>query len=218
MARKKATESVQVEIPEVASVPQPQPRTPQAPPAGKLGTVTSGVATEIERFQTAMAMSILFAPPSADVPKEQGVVAWNALATMGEIFAAQLALWREYLLALAEKEGVTTDMGGQSLDVEGTRVVRERRKMKLPDEQGVKELLARNSLPISECFDEVKTLVLNPSKLDYLIQAGRISADQVEAMKKVTWALKVKPSETLDESLERLRMAFNVAPRKKLHG
>lgn len=183
----------------------------------KTDAVTAEAAQEIKVLESAMALSLLFSTPSPSVPKEQGVAAWNALATMKDIFEAQVSLWREYLMTLAEKEGVQTDYGGYVMEVDGTRITRERRKAKLPEESAVKELLARNSIPISECFDEVKTLVLNPSKLDYLVQSGRISADQVDQLKKITWALKVKPSAILDSLLERLRAKFNVAPRKKVH-
>ena len=183
-------------------------------PNGPVDPVTAGVTKEIEKFQQAMSPSQLFSPPSPDVPKQDGVIAWNALATLADIFTSQRDLWREYLLNLAEKEGATTQQGGQAMDVEGTAIIRERRKSKLPDEAAVKELLAKNSIPMMECFDVVPTLVFNPSKLDFLIQSNKISADQVEAAKKVTWALKVKPSELLDSLLERLRAMFNVAPRR----
>jgi hypothetical protein len=109
---------------------------------------------------------------------------------------------RAKLLELAEKKGTSTDKGGQILKTKYGTVTREKRQAKTPSEDAVKTLLAEHNLKLEAAFSERKTLVLDPSKLQMLVERGKLSKDEIESKLKVTWALKFKPNEATAEILE----------------
>ena len=49
-------------------------------------------------------------------------------------------------------------------------------------------------------------MVLNPSKLAYLIDLGKVDKEKVEALKPISYALKLKLSKSLEEEFETLRL------------
>jgi hypothetical protein len=107
---------------------------------------------------------------------------------------------REVLLQTVQN-GKPTEKGGTQLEVAGSRLLRERRVATVPDGAGVATLLRTANIDMAEAFDEVKTLQLNPSKLDFLVQKGALEKAAVDALHKVSYALRVQPSKLLKEAL-----------------
>lgn len=97
--------------------------------------------------------------------------------------------------------GVPTESGHMRFDHEGTAATVEHRVAKVPEEKGLKTLLLKAGLSESEVYDEVKVKQLNPSKLNALIELGKLKAVDVELLKKVTYALTVEPSPALAAKL-----------------
>lgn len=113
----------------------------------------------------------------------------------------RLAEIHDPLKSVAEATGSSTEGGHKELDVDGSRVVVEHRKSKLPSDEGVRKLLKEANLPLTDAFDEVKTLQLNASKLDYLVQTGKLKKEQLDEYIGETLALKVVPSKFLKEAV-----------------
>lgn len=110
---------------------------------------------------------------------------------------------RAYLLKHAETFGEDNGKGGQRLSVEGSTVTRERRMGKALDTDAVLNLAADKGLLPTDVCDEVitKSLVVNPSKLNLLVQLGKLDKATVDALYPVSWACKVVGSEDLTGAL-----------------
>jgi hypothetical protein len=106
------------------------------------------------------------------------------------------------LLHKAEKLGKLTDHQGQRLLTEYGTVQRERREGKLPEESAMRLLLAAHNLPLEAAFTEKKQMVFDPSKVAGLVARGEISEESVVQCRKVSWALKVKPSRAVRDIME----------------
>lgn len=128
---------------------------------------------------------------------------WRLLGAVEDEVGGVRGKLREQLLAYVASEGREDERGSATVVVEGTTVKREARRASEPDAKGVKELLARRDIPVSRAFDEVKVLQLNATKLQHLIDTGKVTAEEVEALRRVTYALKVKES---DQLLEQVRL------------
>lgn len=129
------------------------------------------------------------------------------LKKVGDAVKTRLDEIREPLMAVTEKNGEKSETGNMEFDVDGSRVVVEHRKSKLPSAEGVTKLLLENKIAISEAFDEVKTLQLNASKLDFLVATGKLTKEQLEALCGETLALRVYPSKFLKEAVGSLGFA-----------
>jgi hypothetical protein len=107
---------------------------------------------------------------------------------------------RQSLLDDAESQGTPTEKGGQMIEDKesGFKVIRERREGKLPEIKPLIALLKKKEIPVVKAFDEVKELVPSPSKIEYLVQTGVLTQEEVDACKKVTFALRVDAPEAFD--------------------
>lgn len=130
------------------------------------------------------------------------VTAWKILDFVEKAIEPRKEKIRLALLGWAEKLGEATEKGGSKLSVAGNVVLREKRVGAQPEEGPLKKMLEEKGLRMSEVFDEVKKVVLNPSKLQSLIETGKLDKAAVEKLHKVSWALRVYPSDELEELLE----------------
>lgn len=129
------------------------------------------------------------------------------LKKVGDAVKTRLEEIREPLMAVTEAKGTASETGNMEFDVDGSRVVVEHRKTKLPDSDKVTKLLQEKGIALSEAFDEVKTLQLNASKLDFLVQTGKLTKEQLAALCGETLALRVYPSKFLKEAVSSLGFA-----------
>lgn len=112
------------------------------------------------------------------------------------------------LKEVIKKTGVTTEEGHVRLAHEGTYGTMQKRVSKSPDLDALKKLLAKASIDTSEVFDEVKTLEFNPSKLNSLVELGKLKQVDVKLLFGETFALVVEPSPAIAQQLEEVAKSF----------
>lgn len=140
--------------------------------------------------------------PVEDTPIEALVEHWVLLKYLKEASEDRMKALRKELLNRAETYGADTEKGGSKLTVEGTLVLRERRQAALPDEKKLRKLLDDRGIAPDKAFSKVTNVVMDASKVKALVDLGKLPADKVEAMRKVTWALRVKESFDFADTLE----------------
>jgi hypothetical protein len=134
----------------------------------------------------------------------EGVVhTWIILTKLEEQIKARKERLRKWLMGRIEEAGSPTSHGGQDIRGPLGWLVREKRVATAPDEEGVRALLESKEIPLDKGFSKVTKVVMDPSKLETLVDLGTIRKDEIDALRKVVWALKVKPSEELVEALDR---------------
>lgn len=136
----------------------------------------------------------------------------TAAADLAEVFAVlqfleqkideRKKVIRQRLLYKAEQTGVSTDKGGQFIKTAFGSITREKRISKMPEEADIKILLGQNDVPFEDAFSEQKKMVLDPSKLEQLVMTGKLLKDAVESARRVTYALKFKPTPVVAERME----------------
>ena len=111
---------------------------------------------------------------------------------------------RALLLEALENAPPTAKGGTQHKTLYGT-AIREKRESKLPDEESIKILMANKGIPLSLGFSPVKKTVLDISKINDLIERGKLKREEVESARSVSYALKFKPnartSSLLDDTI-----------------
>lgn len=145
--------------------------------------------------------------------------AFVVLKQVGEMVEERQKALRDVILAKVAEFGKDDEKGGRGLLVEGSTVRRERRMATLPEEKGLKALLTEHALSFEEAFSKVTSVVLDASKVKALVDLGKLPEEKVDALKKITWALRVIPSDQLTDTFERvlvLKEALpDVEPREK---
>lgn len=146
--------------------------------------------------------------PLTRVPAEQTdatlVETWAALDALVERLDSARKALREELLQRAQEHGEPTPKGGNRWAVGESEVLRECRRASLPDEDAVRSMLAARGLAFDAAFSPVTKVVLDASKVEALVSLGRLPAAEIEAARKVTWALRVKPAEGMVALVESL--------------
>lgn len=148
--------------------------------------------------------TVMKASPESMSLVEQ-VQAHVILKKMEDALDSRLKELKAPLMAVAEAQG-HQDEGSttKKLQVDGSTITVEHRKSKTPDPEGLKALLASKQVAVSEAFDEVKSLQLNPSKVEYLVQIGKLTRDEVAALCAESTALRIYPSKQLKEAVASL--------------
>jgi hypothetical protein len=137
------------------------------------------------------------------MPLAEAAEAWALLKFVEEQLERRKADLRHRLLAEVTHKGTVTDKGGYKLHVEGVgQLMRQRRQDKLPDAEALHGILQAAGLDVMEGFREVVTLVPDPSKLDNLVQLGKLTDADVDLSKPVNWALVFRPVEELKAKLD----------------
>ena len=152
--------------------------------------------------------SLMFNAPIDKLNPQQRAVAWAVIDTMETIFTERKEELRQGLFETVMEIGDETDAGHFIANIEGNEVKRERRQGKSPDDKPFRDLLKSLSIPLTDCYSEETTYKLDPSKVTYLIDGGRLPAEKVEELKKVTFALKIKPESDLAAELGRTAERF----------
>jgi hypothetical protein len=130
------------------------------------------------------------------------VEAWTVLDALADQLETQRKTMREVLLARAKEHGKPTEKGGNRWTIGESEVLRECRRASLPDEETVRTLLTARGMPFDAAFSAVTKVVLDASKVEALVSLGKLPAAKIEAARKVTWALRVKPAEPMITILE----------------
>jgi len=147
---------------------------------------------------------LLFSRDVKSLTKEQTVIAWSVIDLLEKIAKDRKESFREALLQLAG-EGEPSEKGSYSVEVDGTRIIAEARTPEFPDEKKLKEIMKSKKLSMDLCFDQVTSYQLNPIKLDYLIDQGKITKEEVDSCRKTTYALKVQPDRETKDRLNEIK-------------
>lgn len=155
--------------------------------------------------------------PVEELTDSEAATAHLTLKLVGDLIKERAEILRLRLLDAAVKAGKQTEKGGYRYDTaDDLRILRERREKVDLSLEKVLALLEKNGVPVQEGCDEVKTLVVNRSKIQHLVDTGKLPKKDVEALVEVTYALRVFPSDTLAALLEQARSNFQSASNDKV--
>ena len=144
----------------------------------------------------------VFQDPPESFSDEEAANAWSALDLLEKAVEERKKALRASLQERVQEKGATNDKGSFEADFDGIKIVREKRQNKLPDPKVVEEALKEAGLEYEDGFSAEMKWTLDPSKVEFLVKGGKIDAEKVEASKRVTYALKVKPSKETKSLLE----------------
>jgi len=148
--------------------------------------------TAEELLKEAMALTLFQTPPE---DLRETAVYHVALKALSDLCTKRLKSLRNGLLEATE-EGFHTKTG-RALDIGELTVEKQLRVSKLPDVNALRDKLDEEGIELQEAFDVVRTLQMNPSKIEYLIEIGKLEREDVVALHKQSEALKVTPSRNL---------------------
>jgi hypothetical protein len=139
---------------------------------------------------------------------EDRLTAYCIIQFMQDKLAKRRELMNARLKADVKQVGTTNDKGHMRFEHNGTVATVEKRVGKMPDEEGLRALMEKAGLEESDVFDKVTSLQLNPSKVENLIELGKLKRADVEVLCKTTFALTVDPSEHISKVLTEAAKAF----------
>jgi hypothetical protein len=149
-----------------------------------------------------LATSEIMSADLATFPMSKVVAGWLLLANIEKMIKDRKEVMRERLLNEAEAGGQTSSSGSQSLPAEGATIVRERRESKQLPFQATAALLHSKGIPVEDACDEVVSYVVNQSKIQNMVDLGKLKQAEVDALREVTWALRVIPTEEVKQRME----------------
>lgn len=135
-------------------------------------------------------------------PTEPLLHVWSILKFTNDRIDKTLKEVRAELLERAATRGRPTDRGGHRIGVDGSEIIREKRVNALPDVEPMKTLLGEHNIDVNKAFSKVTQMKLDSSKVQMLIDQGFLKKKDVEALRKVTWALRIRESDELMEAIE----------------
>jgi hypothetical protein len=142
-----------------------------------------------------------FQQPTEDFTDEETATAWAAIDLLEKAAKARKEALRLSLLQRVETNGVENDKGSFEAEFQGIKVIKEKRQTKLPTAEVVEACLKEAGLEYEDGFRGEMVWTLDPSKVEFLVKGGKINAEKVEASKRVTYALKVKPGSDMKAQL-----------------
>lgn len=131
----------------------------------------------------------------------------TVLDVIEKVAKKRLEAVKPRLKSIVEKEGVVTEDDKEKghktyMPDYGVPLKLQKSVASQPDDEGLKELLTEKKIKISEVYDEVKTLVLNPAKLEFLVQKGLVTNEEIRKLKKEGWSLIIEKPEPVKALLE----------------
>ena len=153
--------------------------------------------------------------PVSELSTDSVVNTWLMLTLIESMTEERKKELRARLLDEATKHGSKTEQGGYKMDLPNAAVIHERREEKQINADKMAELLQSKGLPTEAAMDEVVSLVVNLSKVQYLIQIGKLTQAEVDNLKAVTSALRVTPTKEAKKLLEGMKEASKNALKEK---
>lgn len=90
----------------------------------------------------------------------------------------------------------------------GSTIIKERREGKQIDIDKMSALLSSKEIPIEEGCDEQLSWVVSLSKVQHLVHNGKLTRQEVDDLKNVSWALKVNGSKDFKKLLDEAKEAL----------
>ena len=153
-------------------------------------------------------MERVFKDPVESFSDEQAATAWATVDLLEKVVKERKEALRQALLKRAQSTGEKNENGSHEAKMGTTTVISERRQEKLPDGEVVKAALKKAGLEYEDGFSAQMVWTMDPSKVDFLLQGGKFPAEEaekIEASKKVTYALKVKPDKVVKGQLDSIK-------------
>ena len=147
----------------------------------------------------------VFQEPPEGFTDAEATSAWATLDLLEKAVKERKETLRLSLLQRAQEHGTKGESGSFTAEFDGIKVIKEFRQNKLPDAAVVEEALKEAGLEYEDGFSAEMKWTLDPSKVEFLVKGGKINAEKVEASKRVTYALKVKPDKEMKSQLEAAR-------------
>ena len=143
-------------------------------------------------------------------PVEELFDTWVALDTLEKGIAPQKSALRDLLLAHAQELGSKDDSGSDVLAVGGSLVKRELRRPNLDklDVSKIRQLCEAHKVPEEDLpFDTVKVVIINPTKLEALLQRGVLPPEKILAMREEleVETLRMEKSPAMQNELKRFK-------------
>jgi len=139
---------------------------------------------------------------------EQAATAWATIDLLEKVVKERKEALRQALLKRAQDSGEKNENGSHEAKMGTTTVISEKRQANLPDEEVVKAALKKAGLEYEDGFTAQMVWTMDPSKVEFLVQGGKLPAEEIEkieASKKVTYALKVKPDKAVKVELDKIK-------------
>lgn len=152
-----------------------------------------------------MDMQRMFTDPVDAFTDEQAASAWAMIDVMEKVVEARKKELREALLHRAKQTGTLKENGSYEVTMGKISVTSERRVDKLPNEEVVKACLKEAGLEYEDAFTAQMVWTMDPSKVEFLVQGGKLPEDKISASKKETFALKVKPDKEIKQQLDNVK-------------
>jgi len=114
--------------------------------------------------------------------------------------AAKKQLYKDIEDAV-DSAGDSTEGGHKEVTLGEITMTRQKRIGKQPNTDSVKALLAEKNITIDKVFDEVKSLVYNPSRVSSLVERGFLEEAEIESLREVKYALVTSVSRKLKDKL-----------------
>jgi hypothetical protein len=110
---------------------------------------------------------------------------------------------KKLLMERAEKTGKPVgEKGAVEVQASGFKITREKKTSSSPDPDKLKGLLSEHNLPAKAAFDELTVLEVNPSKIQYLVDTGKLPKDQVDALRSTSFSLRVTAPKEIKAMLD----------------
>lgn len=155
----------------------------------------------IEKYVLPFLSSRMMQAPVADLSMEEIAEIVALTRSLKKAVENREPSLRAALLKEAERVGVKNEKGGYTAFVGGMEVRKSVRQAVEPDEDGLLALLKEKNIPTGEAFDEVKNLQLNPTKVEFLVQTGKLTQAEVDKLRKTSDALSVEPATEMKQML-----------------
>jgi len=144
----------------------------------------------------------LFAGPVSELSIAQMALVYKFVDAVEKAAQARKKELKPTLLAYAQANGEKTEKGHYQASADGHKIMNEVRQATEPKMDDFRELLEEKGLKLTTAFNEVKTLVYDPSKVKHLIDVGKLEADEVDELRSTSHALKVTLSKPAAKELK----------------
>jgi hypothetical protein len=149
-----------------------------------------------------LGQGVLLTAPLQDLPLSDQIPVFAALKRVVKLAEERLKSMKPGLMAVAAANGTKDESGHSTYEVDGCKITRQYRQDKIPDLEKLQALLGTKGIALEEAFVPVNVLELSPSKLDFLIQTGKLTKEEVDALKDESFACLLKESPELKALLD----------------
>jgi hypothetical protein len=136
--------------------------------------------------------------PLKNLTIQDMVEAYSALSTLEKLMVSRKKKIRDTLLEELHKQA-GDDSGKAKMALKGSSISYSTTTSKLPEEKEFVKLLQSNNINVDEVFDRVEVYELNMSKVERLIDIGRLKESEVKGLYTENKVFRVNPGKALKQ-------------------